>query len=182
MTKMKNNQKARSPPFKKQTPTNSPELKEIWKNMYNELINEYPKSRALDIIGKKYGVSGTTVRYHLFPERKEYQKKAPSKKWSYEKEDPVIHKKRTDYKAQYMAARRHIDELILESYQRSAPKGTMPLEDLAYAIHDISSIFFKPETILGLAKRYEESKRIPLLIEIPGHDVPRYALSEYLRR
>jgi DNA-binding transcriptional ArsR family regulator len=119
---MKDNYKARSPPKVKETPTNNPKLLEIWKNLYDELITVYPKSRALKAIGKRYGVSRQTVMYHLFPAYKEKQKIRPSKKWSYEKQNPIIHRKRITYKAKYIAARRHIDELIRDSYQRAAPK------------------------------------------------------------
>lgn len=181
MSKTKNNKKARSPPWKKKTPTNYPGLQQIWENMYRELINEFPKSRALEIIGDHYGVTRQTVMFHLSPQYRKKQKDFHSKRWSNEKQDPVIRKKITDYKSKYKSNRRHIDQLIINSFQRTAPKVTMTLEDLAYAIHDISSIFFKPETILGLVKRFEHSKGYPLLIDVPKlDDGVHYALSKDL--
>ena len=168
---------SRSPPWKKQTPTNNPDLLETWKELYNQLVAVYPKSSALLAVGETYGVSRQTVMYHLFPAYKESQKKRPSKKWSYEKQDPVIHTKRISYKARYMAARYHIDELIRQSYQR-AGQETMTIEDLAYGIHDISNIFFKPSTIKGLANQFKETRGYPLLIKIPCHEVMHYKLSK----
>jgi hypothetical protein len=64
------------------------------------------------MIAAQYGVSRQTVIYHLFPEYKAKQKKYLSKTWSYEKQNPEIHKKRIQYKAKYMAARRHIAGLV----------------------------------------------------------------------
>jgi len=167
---------ARSPPFKKSTPTNEP-LLPIWKAMYEELIAIHPKSRVLEIIGEQHGVSRQCVMYHLFPAYKEGQKKRPSKKWSYEKSVHEIHQKRIDYKRKYQAARYHIDELVRESYKRLAPSKKMTLEKLSYTIHDISGIYFRPDTILGLARYFESHKRHPLLVEVAGCEPAKYRLS-----
>ena len=163
---------------KRITPTNNPNILQEWKDLYAELISVQPKSKTLQIIGQRYGVTATTVRYHLFPEYKEKQKKYFSKTWSYEKQDPVIRKKRIDYKAKYMAARRHMDDLIRESYQRAAPLEAMNLEDLAYTIHDISGILFQPSTIFSLSKRFEATKGYSFLTQISGYQVPHYKLSK----
>ena len=170
---------ARSPPWKKETPTNDPELLEIWQNLYREFHIEQGirKSRALDMIGEEYGVSGTTVRYHLFPEYKNYQKKVPSKKWSYEKADPEIHQKRIDYKSKYMATRRHIDDHIKKAYEHVDPQETLTLAELSDAIGDVSDISFHPDTISGLVNRFEKAKGYKLLDEIPGYQSPNYRLA-----
>ncbi len=168
---------ARSPPWKKETPSNNPDLLEVWEEMYNELIAVYPKSRSLEIIGNRYGVSRQCVMYHLFPAYKDAQKKRPSKKWSYEKSVPEIHQKRVDYKRKYQAARYHIDDLIRESYKQASLREALTLEDLSYVIHDISNIFFKPETVLGLVKRFETTKGCSVLEEVPGYQMPHYRLS-----
>jgi len=116
--------------------------------------------------------------YHLVPDYKEKQKSKPSKKWSYEKQNPVIHKKRITYKAKYMRTRRHIDELMKESYQRIAPQETMTLEELAHRIHDISGIFFKPSTLLSLSERYRASKGHPLLEKVSESGELQYKISK----
>lgn len=168
---------ARSPPFIKGTPGNNSELLPIWQSLYNELTTTYCKSRTLEIIGLQHDVSRQTVMYHLVPEYKEKQKNYPSKKWAYEKQDPVIHEKRIAYKARYHDARNHIDDLIRKSYQQMAPQKAMTHENLVYAIHKITGIFFRPSTLLGLSCHYETQKGYPLLKEVPGYDVPHYELS-----
>ena len=174
--------KTRSPPWKKQTPTYHPELLEIWQKLYNELFQTHKKWRALQIIADKYGIHPTSVEYHLFPQRREQQKKYQSRRWTYEKANPLTHKKRIDYKARYMAARRHIDDLVKECSQRIAPQDAISMEDLSYAIHDNSNILFKPETLLGLVKRLEATKRCPVLEEVFGYSVPHYRLSDKKRK
>ncbi len=146
--------------------------------MYDELIMDYPKSRALEIIATRHQVSRQCVIYHLFAAYKEIQKNRPSKQWSYEKQNARIHKRRTEHSARYTNARNHIDDLIFSSYQRAASDETMTLEDLSYTIHEITGIFFKPDTILGLASRYEANRGQPLLIEVPDSQPARYRLPE----
>ena len=161
----------------KETPSTKPELRVHWQRTYEELITEYPKSTAMQMLGDRWGVSRQTVLYHLFPTYKQKQKKRHSKQWSYQKKDPLLRKKIIDYKAKYMAARYHIGELVKESYNRTS-KQTMTLEDLAYAVHEVSNILFKPATILGLSKKHAIINGYPILVEVPGHKIPHYKLSE----
>lgn len=171
---------ARSPPWKKQTPTNNPEFLGIWRNWYRELHIEgkMGKSEALETIGKYYGVSRQTVMYHLFPQYKKYQKNFGGKKWAYEKRNPKIHRRLMTYKAKYQATRYHIDDLIRQSYERFPPKKEMTLEELSDTIHDISGISFHPDTIHGLVNRIESKKDCRLLVEVHGYDPPKYRFTE----
>jgi hypothetical protein len=162
----------------KETPSTRPELAQRWRQMYEELIIEYTKSTALQMIGDKHNVSRQTVMYHLFPTYKQKQKKRHSKQWSYQKRDPALRKKIIDYKAKYMAARYHIDDLIKKAYEKTEPQQSMTIEDLAYAVHDVSGILFKPTTLLGLSERHAAANGYPLLVELPGNEVPHYKLSE----
>jgi hypothetical protein len=120
--------------------------------------------------------------YHLFPDYKEKQKKRPSKKWSYEKSDPVIHKKRISYKARYMAARYHIDDLIKKAYEKTEPHQAMTMENLAHAVHDVCGIQFKFSTITGLSKKQATVKGYPILVEVSGHEIPHYKLSDEAKK
>jgi hypothetical protein len=182
MSKSENHQRARSPPWKKKTPTNYPELQGVWENMYRELHVErgIGKSKSLQLIGDRYGVSRITIGRHICTTYKKSQKKYESKRWSIQKKDPDVREAKITYNRNYQHIRNHIDEVVTKSYRKADHEKTMTLEDLAYGIHDISSIFFKPETILRLSKRFEESKGFSLLTEISGHDGPRYALSNGL--
>ena len=171
----------KKPPELKETPTTRPELMEQWQRMYEELITEYPKSTSLQMVGDRWGVSRTTVTYHLFPDYKEKQRKRHSIKWSYEKQNPIIRKRIVEYKARYMAARNHIDRIIRDVYEQSS-QHTMNLEDLAYAVHDVSGIFFKPATILGLSKKHATVKGYQILVEVPGHKIPHYKISEEAKK
>jgi hypothetical protein len=76
-----------------------------------------------------------------------------------------------------MAARNHIGEIVKESYDRTSQQG-MTLENLAYAVQDVSEILFKPKTLLGLSERHATQKGYPILVEVPGHKIPHYKLSE----
>ncbi|MGD0915815.1 MAG: hypothetical protein ABSB22_05100 [Thermodesulfobacteriota bacterium] len=172
----------RSPPKLKETPATKPQLLEQYQCSYDELITTYPKSRTLEIIGHQYGVSRQTVMYYLFPQYRQYQKKYQSKRWSYEKQNPAIRKRITDHKAMYMAARRHIDELVRESYRRVAPQEAMSLGTLREVIFEISGIAFQPSTLDGLIKRYEATKGYPLLVKISGYNVSHYRLSEQFHK
>jgi hypothetical protein len=171
----------RSPPKLKQTPTTRPELLHEWQRLYEELSVLYPKSRALQMVADRYKVSRATTIYHLFPDYKQSQKKRPSIKWSYEKQDPVIHEKRIRYKARYMAARYHISDLVRTTFKRAEPRQTMILEDLAYGVERICGIFFKPSTLLGLNERCKVKKGYPLFAEVSGYDQPHYRLSEEVK-
>jgi hypothetical protein len=164
-------------PRLKETPTTKPELLKEYRRLYEELAKTYPKSRALQITGQRCGgVSPQTVRYHLFPDYRDNQKKQPSKTWSYEKQDPIIRKRVTDYKARYMAARYHIDDLIRMSYQKAEPQKTITIEDLSYEVQRISGILFKPSTLLGLSELFKSQRGYPLLEEVGGDHVSRYRL------
>ena len=149
--------------------------------MYEELITLYPKSQALQMVADRNEVCRATVIYHLFPDYKESQKKRPSIKWSYEKQDPVIHEKRIRYKAKYMAGRYHISDLIRTTFEKAGPQQIMTIEDLACGVERICGIFFKPSTLLGLNERFKIEKGYPLLVEIPGHEQQHYKLSEKVK-
>ena len=166
----------------KETPTNKPELLEVWRNMYNENIVIDSKWRVLKNIGENYGVSSTTVYYHLFPEYNKKQKKYPSKRWSYERTVPELRKKIIIYKRKYIAARRHIDDHIRKAFQKLDPEEGMTLERLSYDVNDEVGIFFHPNTISGLVARLEAINGYKLLVEIHGHDVPHYTLSKKAQR
>ena len=171
---------ARSPPYKRQTPTNKPELLEIWRKMYRALHFEgdLKKSDALETIGKQYGVSRQTVMYHLFPAYKKIQQKRPSQKWVHQKSDREIRKKVTNYKAKYQNARNHIDELIIKAYHVAAHNDLMSLENLSDSIHEVCGISFHPDVIHGLVNRFESRKDQRLLVEVHGSDPQSYRLSE----
>ena len=166
----------------KETPATKPELKISWQRLYEELVKEYPKSTALQMIGDKWGVSRQCVLYHLSPTYKQKQKKRYSKQWSYQKKDPVLRKKIIEYKARYRAARYHIDDLIKKAYEKTEPHQALTIEDLAYAVHDVCGIQFKFSTILGLSERHSAVKGYPLLVEVPGHKIPHYNLSEEAKK
>jgi len=172
----------RSPPKLKQTPTTNPELLHDYRRLYEELITLYPKSQALQMVADRYEVTRPTVIYHLFPDYKESQKKRPSIKWSYEKNDPVIHGKRIRYKARYMAARYHIGDLVKATFEKAESQQTMTLESLAYGVERICGIFFKPSTFLGMNERFKVEKGYPLLVKISGHEQPHYRVSEEVER
>ena len=171
----------RSPPKLKQTPSTKPELLHEWRRLYEELSTIYPKSRALQMVADRYKVSRVTIIYHLFPDYKESQKKRPSIKWSYEKQNPVIHEKRIRYKAKYMAARYHISYFVRTTFEKAEPQQTMTLEDLAYGVERICGIFFKPSTLLGLNERFKIEKGYPLLVEVLCHEQPHYRFSEEVK-
>ena len=120
--------------------------------------------------------------YHLFTDYKNNQKKQPSKSWSYEKQKLARRQRRIDYGAKYMAARRHINEMVGESYRRAAPQEVLTLGNLREAIFDISGIAFQPPTLEGLIKQFEVNKGYPLLVKVPGHEQPHYRLSEEIRK
>ena len=173
-----------SPPKLKQTPTTKPELLHEWRRLYEELTltAAYPKSRVLQMVGDRYQVSRATVIYHLFPDYKESQKKRPSIKWSYEKENPVIHEKRIRYKARYMSARYHIGDLVKTTFERAKPQQTMTLEGLADGVEGICEIFFKPSTLLTLNERFKVEKGYLLMVKVSGHEQPHYRLSEEVKK
>jgi len=168
--------KNRSPPWKIKSPSNYSELKETWEEIYRELHIEQgiKKTSALNQIAKQYGVSRHCLMYALFPEHRKKQKNFECKKWSYEKADPEIHKKRIDYKANYMATRRHIDEYIHKSFQKMFLADGLSLECLSYCIHEQTDIFLSPKTIAGLARQYESRKGYPLLTEVTGESGIKY--------
>lgn len=144
--------------------------------MYNELIQEYPKWTVLNLMGKEFQVNASTIEFWLFPQRKRYQKNFGSKRWHYERENPKLRRKITDYKAKYMNSRNHIDEHIQRCFEQSTSGEALTLDYLAECIHEKTDIHFHPKTILGLVKRYEAEKGRPLLKEIVYDDGPRYVL------
>lgn len=174
---MKYKSKPRTPPHLKQTPTNEPELLDIWRSMYDELIQYHSKSHVLEAIGDRYRVSRQTVMYHLSRAYKKKQRNRLSKKWSYEKVDPEIHVRRRDYNTQYRSARRNIEQLIRQSFQRASPKESMTMDDLIEHIHDLSGIFFKPSTVSGLVSRIEREKEYKLIVIHTAGDSTYYSLN-----
>jgi len=169
---------ARSPPKVKRTPSTEPRLLIEWQRLYEELSRLYPKSRALEIIGQRYGVSRQTVMTYLSAQYRQYQKNFQSKRWFYEKQDAAMHQKRIAYGAKYVAARRQIDKFVKTAFEKAEPQQTMTLEELACGIEEICGVFFKPSTLLGLDERFKARKGYPLLVKIFGNDEPHYGLSE----
>lgn len=134
------------------------------------------------MVADRYGVSRPTVVYHLCSAYKEKQKKRPSKMWSYEKNNPIIHERRKARRAKYMAARRHIAQLVRESYRRAAPQEALTLGNLRDVIFEISGIAFLPSTLDGLIKRFYATKGDPLLVEVGGYPLSHYRLSEEVEK
>jgi hypothetical protein len=169
--------KKKTPQWKLKTPTNYPELLEEWKSMYDELIQDFPRSKVMELIAKHYGVSSATAYYHLSSSYKESQKKRPSQSFAYEKEHAERYEQRTKYRAKYVAVRRHIDTYIQECFNRTS-QAALTLDDLAYCIHDQTEVLLSPDTILGLATyRYETKHGKPLICEVAGHEPSVFQLN-----
>lgn len=153
-----------------------------WKVMYDELMatGRYNPTQALEEISHAYGgISRSTLRYHLFPSTKVKQIKSASHQWAYQKNNPRMRQRVIAQKARYMAARRHIDELVRAAYQQVAPRQGLTLEELAYLIHESSGVLFRPRTLLGLAEHYQERKVKLLLERVPDYDPTRYRLYQH---
>jgi hypothetical protein len=168
-------------PDKPMTPSMYPDLNlpKRWNEEYFKLMatGNYNQTEALEEISREYGgVSRTTLRHYLFPSDMQKKIKRNRRQWPAQRVDPQVLEKIFSYKKDYMAARRHIDELVREAYQRVAPRQELYLDELAYLIQDKSGVLFRPNTLLGLSQQYEKNTGKPLLQEVKGCQPLRYTL------
>lgn len=165
---------ARGPPAIKETPTNYPQLLDIWKSEFAELRLVYNQSGALEKLSERYNVGISTIRYHLFPSDKKKQLSNPTKNWHYQSSIPSFSRETFNLRRKnYVYFRRHLPEYLEKAFAESGNEP-MELSNLAVKLAEASNVKIRPPTILSLCEKIEAETNTPLLVEVSGYQTPHY--------
>ena len=157
------------------TPSNFPELNmaERYRTEYEELIStdEHNQTSALAVLQKRYKVSRSTLRYHLFPKYRLWERDRSRRRNSQVLDSDVereVRKRRSHLHY-------HLEE-VLAAVFRVLDNDPQDLRDLAQLVEEEVGLYIRPSTILRISGAKQERDGEPILEEVIQEGVRKYSL------
>lgn len=113
----------------------------------------YQKTAALKKIAEVYGISVTTVQYHLFPKIRQQMKDVAALQIKRIRSDPSARAGDNAYERQYRWHRRHLPA-VLEQLRKSGDREVYPFVELREAIAVQTGVRFGIRVLLDVNRRY----------------------------